>query len=373
MRLPVPGTGRSTHPANWERRGSPGGGAGQERKRKNAPAAQGAAQLPPPPHGPAPAAYPSPLLRVTPVSGQPMPDPPELLPWPPGPSQRLCCSRPPAGTQSRGTPAVAPAQGLCEMREIVSPGRRPPAPVALPSLCLRFPVDVLLQGPALPPCPGSPPAVLASPRPGPPQLGSGPWLDRQCPPGCLGSSPRPCSRLSPGPLLGLIAGARAGVLAPPLPRGHGRSPQGPQGGVPTTSHLPDPGSDAPTGGSRQDSGQGGRSRVGTRSGKRTSTRPHWTPGPGTVSPLYRRTVEVHVGNRQLSPNQKGREKGPLSRPLHDPLRTHALCQAGFRLRGSAVRVRTVFWGRRHTRLSALSAWLSKREAASAGDLGSYLV
>ena len=262
---------------------------------------------------------------------------------------------------------------LCEMREIVSPGRRPPAPAALPSLCLRFPVDVLLQGPALPPCPGSPPAVPASPRPGPPQLGSGPWLDRQCPPGCLGSSPRPCSRLSPGPLLGLIAGARAGVLAPPLPRGHGRSPQGPQGGVPTTSHLPDPGSDAPTGGSRQDSGRGGRSRVGTRSGKRTSTRPHWTPGPGTVSPLYRRTVEVHVGNRQLSPNQKGREKGPLSRPLHDPLRTHALCQAGFRLRGSAVRVRTVFWGLHHTRLSALSAWLSKREAASAGDLGSYLV
>ena len=173
MRLPVPGTGRSTHPANWERRGSPGGGAGQERKRKNAPAAQGAAQLPPPPHGPAPAAYPgpqagpSPLLRVTPVSGQPMPDPPELLPWPPGPSQRLCCSRPPAGTQSRGTPAVAPAQGLCEMREIVSPGRRPPAPAALPSLCLRFPVDVLLQGPALPPCPGSPPAVPASRGPAP--------------------------------------------------------------------------------------------------------------------------------------------------------------------------------------------------------------
>ena len=384
MRLPVPGTGRSTHPANWERRGSPGGGAGQERK--NAPLPQHREQLssPPPPRTvptwssarclPRPPSWAQPPAQGHSCLRSAHAGSPELLPWPPGPSQRLCCSRPPAGMQSRGTPAVRlPAQGLCEMREIVSPGRRPPAPAALPSLCLRFPVDVLLQGSALPPCPGSPPAVPASPRPGPQQLGSGPWLDRQCPPGCLGSSPRLCSRLSPGPLLGLIAGARAGVLAPPLPQGHGRSPQGPQGGVPTTSHLPDPGSDAPMGGSRQDSGRGGRSRVGTRSGKRTSTRPHWTPGPGTVSPLYRWTVEVHVGNRQLSPNQKGREKGPLSRPLHDPLRTHALCQAGFGLRGSAVRVRTVFWGRRHTRLSALSAWLSKREAASAGDLGSSRV
>ena len=298
-----------------------------------------------------------------------MPKPPELPPWPPGPSQRLCCSRPPQARRAEGLQPFGrlPAQGLHEMREIVSPGRRPPAPAALPFLHLRFPVDVLLQGSALPPCPRPPPAVPASPRPGPPQLGSVPWLDQLCPPGCLSSSPRPCSRLSPGPLLGLIAGARAGVLAPPLPRGHGRSPQGPQGGVPATSHLPDPGSDAPT------EARGGRPRVGTRSGKRTSTRPRWTPGPGTISPLYRRTVEVHVGNRQLSPNQKGREKGPLSRPLHDSLHTHALCQAGFGLRGSAVRVWTVFWGPRHTWLSVLSAQLSKREAATVGDLGLDLV
>ena len=112
-----------------------------------------------------------------------MPKPPELPPWPPGPSQRLCCSRPPQARRAEGLqPFVRlPAQGLHEMREIVSPGRRPPAPAALPFLHLRFPVDVLLQGSALPPCPRPPPAVPASPRPGPPQLGSVPWLDQLCP------------------------------------------------------------------------------------------------------------------------------------------------------------------------------------------------
>ena len=120
-------------------------------------------------------------------------------------------------------------------------------------------------------------------------------------------------------------------------------------------------------------GRGGRPRAGTGSGKRTSTQPRWTPGHGTVSPVDRRTVKAHVGNRQLSPNQKGREKGPLSRPFYDSLRAHALCQVGSGLRGSALGVRVPSWGCWHTPLSALSARLSKREAATAGDLGSGLV
>ena len=115
-----------------------------------------------------------------------------------------------------------------------------------PSLTLssRAQLSHRVHGPRLP--------VPASPWPSPPQLGSGAWLDRQCPP--PGLSPRPCSQPSPGPLFSLITGAQACVLAPAPPWGQGSSPQGPQGGVLTTSHLPDPGSDAPMGGSWQDEG-----------------------------------------------------------------------------------------------------------------------
>ena len=95
---------RTQHtPCQPERRGSPGGGAGQERKRSRS---LGAQSPPPSPHSPA-AASPAPrlarpLLRATPVSGQPVPDPPGLPPWPPGAAG-------PTGTRGGGTPAVPPA------------------------------------------------------------------------------------------------------------------------------------------------------------------------------------------------------------------------------------------------------------------------
>lgn len=62
-------------------------------------------------------------------------------------------------------------------------------------------------------------------------------------------------------------------------------------------------------------GRGGRPRAGTRSGKRTSTRPRWTPGPGTVSPVDRRTVKAHVGNPPTVSQPEREGEGPTISPV----------------------------------------------------------
>lgn len=67
----------------------------------------------------------------------PTPQGPALASWalPEAPLQQAPQARGVEGPQ----PCRLPVQGLREMRENVSPGRRPPAPAARPPLCLRFP------------------------------------------------------------------------------------------------------------------------------------------------------------------------------------------------------------------------------------------
>lgn len=143
---------RTQHtPCQPERRGEEAREQGRDRK-ENAP------QLwelsPPRPHAvqrlglPGPQAEPSPCSRSlrSGVSMCPIPQGPAMASWalPEALLQQARQAHGVEGPQPSRLPVQglgrAPAlQGLCEMRENVSPGSRPPAPAARRPLCLRFP------------------------------------------------------------------------------------------------------------------------------------------------------------------------------------------------------------------------------------------
>ena len=114
VRLPVPGTGRSTHPANWERTGSPGGGAGQERKCSHSSGSSAPFPclhvvqrgcLPRPAGWAQPPAQGQSCLRSAHAQA---PGAPALASWA---LPEALLQQAPAGTQSRGTPAVRSPSG----------------------------------------------------------------------------------------------------------------------------------------------------------------------------------------------------------------------------------------------------------------------